>query len=33
VPTFVLNNVQDFDVHQSRPVPSQYLDRVEQKTL
>jgi len=33
VPTFALHNVQDFDVHQSRPVPSQYLDRVEQTTL
>jgi polygalacturonase len=32
-PTFALSNVQDFDVHQSRPVPNLYLDRVEQKTL
>ena len=33
VPTFALSNVQDFDLHQSRPLPNTYLDKVERKTL
>jgi len=33
VPTFALNNVADFNVHQSKPVPDTQLERVDQKTL
>ena len=33
VPTFVLKNVEDFTVYQSRPVPDTRLERVEQKSF
>jgi polygalacturonase len=33
VPTFVLKNVEDFNVYQSKPLPDISLDRVEQKTV
>ncbi len=33
VPTFVLKNVEDFNVDQSRPLPDTHLDKVENSTL
>jgi len=32
-PTFVLNNVGDFNVYQSKPLPDTQLDKVDEKTL
>lgn len=32
-PSFVLKNVEDFNVYQSRPLPDMHLDKVEQQTL
>ncbi len=33
VPAFVLNNVEDFSVSQSHPLPDTQIDRAEQKKL
>ena len=33
VPAFKLENVQDFGVHLSRPIPDTYWDKVDQRTL
>ena len=33
VPTFMLRNVEDFTVHQSRPVPDTHLDKVEKQSF
>jgi polygalacturonase len=33
VPAFVLNNVEDFDIHTSRPIPDTYIDKTGQQTL
>jgi len=32
-PTFVLKNVEDFNLYQTRPFPDTHLDKVEQQTL
>jgi hypothetical protein len=32
-PTFVLKNVDDFNLYQSRPLQDTHLDKVEQQTL
>jgi polygalacturonase len=33
VPTFVLKNVEDFNLYESKPLPDTHLDKVEDKTL
>jgi polygalacturonase len=33
VPTFMLRNVEDFTVHQSRPVPDTHLDKIEKQSF
>jgi hypothetical protein len=32
-PTFVLKNVEDFNLYQTRPLPDTHLDKVEQQSL
>jgi hypothetical protein len=33
IPTFVLRNVEDFNLYQTRPIPDTHLDKVQEQTL